>query len=91
MPPTTLASTPGTEALVTLAKWVSPFSDRVWMLVENAASACAAVPSKVIKVSPWATPVTVNPWLVSHAVTLAMSALLTPNCAPNSAGVSHWW
>ena len=75
---------------VVFAKWASPFTERLWMLVPNPASACATVPSKVTKVPPLATPVTVNPSPASHAVTLAMSPLLSPNCAANWVGVSHW-
>ena len=88
--PTTLANALGTRGLTMFAKWASPFSERLWMLVPNAASACATVPSKVTKVPPLATPVTVNPSPASHAVTLAMSLLLSPNCAANWVGVSHW-
>ena len=88
--PTTLASALGTEAFVTLAKWGSPFTERLWMLVEKAVCACATAPSKVTNSPLFATPVTVKPWPESQAVTLARSALLSPNCAAYWVGVSHW-
>ena len=89
--PITPANALGTLMLVTLAKCFSPLTERLWMLVEKAVWAWATEPSKVTKPPPWATPVTLNPRLASHAVTLARSALLRPNWAAYCCGVSHWW